>query len=103
MNKMHFKQKASQTVRYLLIIGAYDGTGVSFENFKSIFKNEDIKVVLEKDIDNGNLPNIENDFRISPFEIPALNEIFNALDSVKKKIRSANDFFADRSNRASGF
>ena len=103
MNKMHFKQNASQTVRYILVIGAYDGTGVSFENFKSIFKNEDIEVVLEKDIDNGNLPNIEIDFRISPFEIPALNEIFNALDSVKKTICSANEFFADRSNRASGF
>jgi hypothetical protein len=103
MNKMHFKQKASQNVRYLLVIGAYDGTGVSFENFKSIFTNEDIEVVLETDIDNVKIPNIENDFRISPFEIPALNEIFKDLDSVKKTIRSANEFFADRSNRASGF
>lgn len=103
MNKLHFKQKASQTVRYLLVIGAYDGTGVSFENVKSIFKNEDIDVVLEKDINNVNLPKIERDFRISPFEIPALNEIFNILDSVKKTIHSANEFFADRTNRASGF
>lgn len=103
MNKLHFKQKASQTVRYLLVIGAYDGTGVSFENVKSIFKNEDIDVALEKDINNVNLPKIERDFRISPYEIPALNEIFNILDSVKKTIRSANEFFADRTNRASGF
>ncbi len=102
-NKKNIQQKRSQTVRYLLVIGAYDGTGVSFENVKKIFNNEEIDVVLEKDIDNVKLPKIESDFRISPFEIPALNEIFNDLDSVKKTIRSANDFFADRTNRASGF
>lgn len=103
MNKVHFKQKGSQSVKYLLVIGAYDGTGVNFENVKSIFKNEDIEVVLEKDIDNVKLPKIERDFRICPFEIPALNEIFNILDSVKKTIRSTNEYFADRNNRASGF
>ncbi|MBE1426957.1 hypothetical protein H4684_003641 [Desulfomicrobium macestii] len=102
-NKKNIQQKRSQTVRYLLVIGAYDGTGVNFENVKKIFNNEEIDVVLEKDIDNVKLPKIESDFRISPFEIPALNEIFNDLDSVKKTIRSANEFFADRSNRASGF
>lgn len=102
-NKKYIQQKRSQNVRYLLVIGAYDGTGVSYENFKSIFTNEDIEVVLETDIDNVKIPNMENDFRISPFEIPALNEIFKDLDSVKKTIRSANEFFADRSNRASGF
>ncbi|UTF51823.1 hypothetical protein NLA06_08035 [Desulfomicrobium sp. ZS1] len=103
MNKMHFKQKASQNVRYLLVIGAYDGTGVSYENFKSIFKNEDIEVVLEAEIDNVKIPKIENDFRISFFEIPALNEIFNILDSVKKTIKSADECFVNRKNRASGF
>jgi hypothetical protein len=103
MNKLHFKQKASQTVRYLLVIGAYDGTGVSFENVKRIFKNEEIDVVLETDIDNVNLPKIESDFRISPSELPALNEIFKILDSVKKAICSANDYFASKNNRASGF
>jgi|GEM_PF-5518514 len=102
-NTMYFKQKSSQNVRYILAIGVYDGTGVSFENVKKIFKNEEIDVVLEKDIDNVNLPKIERDFRISPFEIPALNEIFNILDSVKKTIRSTNEYFADRNNRASGF
>lgn len=103
MNETHIKQKTSQNVRYILVIGVYDGTGVSFENVKRIFKTEEIDVVLEKDIDNVKLPKIECDFRISPFEIPALNEIFNILDSVKKTIRSANEFFADRTNRASGF
>jgi hypothetical protein len=103
MNKVHFKQKASQTVRYLLVIGAYNGTGVSFENVKKIFKNEEIDVVLEKDIDSVKLPKIESDFRISPLEIFALNEIFNTLDSVKKTIRSADECFEDKKKRASGF
>ncbi|NCB85693.1 MAG: hypothetical protein EOM44_14570 [Bacteroidia bacterium] len=103
MNKLHFKQKASQTVRYILVIGAYDGTGVSFENVKGIFKNEDIEVLLENDIDNVTLPKIESDFRISPSEISALNEIFNILDSVKKTISIVDECFADRNNCASGF
>ena len=103
MNETHIKQKTSQNVRYILVIGVYDGTGVSFENVKRIFKTEEIDVVLEKDIDNVKLPKIERDFRISPFEIPAMNEIFNILDSVKKTIRSANEFFADSKNSAAGF
>ena len=103
MNETHIKQKTSQNVRYILVIGVYDGTGVSFENVKRIFKTEEIDVVLEKDIDNVKLPKIERDFRISPFEIPALNEIFNILDSVKKTIRSANEFSADSKNSAAGF
>lgn len=103
MNRLHFKQKASQTVKYILVIGVYDGTGVSFQNVKGIFKNEEIDVVLETDIDNVKLPKIESDFRIIPSELPALNEILNMLDSVKKTIRSANECFADRNNRASGF
>jgi len=103
MNRLHFKQKASQTVRYILVIGVYDGTGVSFENVKRIFKNEEIDVVLETDIDNVKLPKIESNFRISPCELHALNEIFNILDSVKKAICSANDYFASKNNRASGF
>ncbi|SFM13959.1 hypothetical protein SAMN05421830_11615 [Desulfomicrobium norvegicum] len=103
MNETHIKQKTSQNVRYILVIGAYDGTGVSFENVKRIFKTEELDVVLEKDIDDVKLPKIERDFRISPFEIPALNEIFNILDSVKKTIRSANEFFEDSKNSAAGF
>lgn len=103
MNETHIKQKTSQNVRYILVIGVYDGTGVSFENVKSIFENEEIDVVLEKDIDSVKLPKIESDFRISPFEIPALNEIFIILDSVKKTIRSTDECFADKNNRASGF
>lgn len=103
MNKMHFKQKKSQSVKYILVIGAYDGTGVSFENVKSIFKSEEIDVVLEKDIENVKLPKIESDFRISHSELPALIEIFNILDSMKKTIRSTDECFADKNNRASGF
>lgn len=102
MNMMHFKEKASQTVRYLLVIGAYDGTGVSFENVKRIFKHEEIDVVLETDIDNVKLPNIESNFKISPCELPTLNKIFNILDSVKKTICITNEFFADMHNRTSG-
>ena len=103
MNETHIKQKTSQNVRYILVIGTYDGTGVSFENVKKIFKNEKIDVVLEKDIDSVKLPKIESDFRISPFEIPALNEIFKILDSVKKIIHSTNECFADSKNSAAGF
>jgi len=102
-NKMYIKQKASQNVRYILVIGVYDGTGVSFENVKSIFKSEEIDVVLEKDIENVKLPKIESDFRISHSELPALIEIFNILDSMKKTIRSTDECFADKNNRASGF
>ncbi|MDO9584535.1 MAG: hypothetical protein Q7J24_15735 [Desulfomicrobium sp.] len=102
-NKKHIKQKTSQNVRYILVIGVYDGTGVSFENVKKIFKNEDIDIVLEKDVDNVTLPKIENDFRISPSEIHVLNEIFNILYSVKKIICITNESFSDRNNRVSGF
>ena len=102
-NKTYIKQKSSQNVKYILVIGVYDGTGISFEHVKKIFRNEEIDIVFEQDIMNVNLPNIENNFTISPFEIPALNEIFNILDSVKKTIRSANEWFANINNRAAGF
>jgi hypothetical protein len=102
-NKTYIKQKSSQNVKYILVIGVYDGTGISFEHVKKIFRNEEIDIVLEQDIMNVNLPNIENNFTISPFEIPALNEIFNILDSVKKTIRCANEWFANINNRAAGF
>lgn len=94
MNKRYFKQKASQSVRYLLVIGAYDGTGVSFENVKRIFKNEEIEIILEKDIDNVNLPMIESDFRITPSEIPALNKIFKILDFVRQNLNKSNEYFS---------
>jgi len=102
-NNKHIKQKTSQNVKYILVIGVYDGTGVSFDNVKKIFQNEDIVIVLEKDVDNVTLPKIENDFRISPSEIHVLNEIFNILDSVKSTISITNEFFEDRRNRAAGF
>lgn len=101
MNKIAFKPKASQKVNYLLIIGAYDGTGVTFEDVKRIFKNEEIDIILELDIWNTTLPTIERNFSISPYEILTLNEIFCLLDSVKQSF--INDCSVDKNRMASGF